>query len=308
MAINTAKINGLTWLNVTNAGKKEIDSLAKNFSFHPLDLEDSYASHYAQRPKINEHKDYLFFILLFPYYDRKNREIMSAEIDFFITPTHLITVHNEELAVLDNFFNSAKANIQGKEKFTGATSSQLLYEILNRLLLGCFPMLDHLIIDVNNIQQKIFNGFERQMVREILVIKRNIINFRNTMQEHKKMIRKIMTNNSHFFPQSELTLYYHDLIDHTKNIWDILETQKETISALEETNNAIVGFRLNTIMKTLTVFFVIAFPLTFFATIFGMNAIHMPIIGQPYDFWIILGIMATTSLVITLFFKKKNWL
>jgi magnesium transporter len=308
MAIETIKTGRLTWVNMTTAGKKEINYLARNFKFHHLDLEDSYASHYAQRPKIVEHPDYLFFILLFPYYSRRDREIRSAEIDFFVTPTHLITVHNEELAPLVNFFNHAKIDNKEKAKYLGGAPSKLLYEILNQLLLECFPMLDHISIDIGNVQRKIFSGFEKQMMREILVIKRNIINFRNAMHEHKKTIRKIIANNSRHFPGEELALYYDNLVDQAKNIWDILENQKDTIAALEDTNNALVSFRLNVVMKTLTVFFVIAFPLTFFAAIFGMNTVAMPIIGWPYDFWIVLGLMALTSAIIALVLKKKRWL
>jgi len=308
MPIETIKTDKVTWLNITQAGKKEIDYLDKNFKFHSLDLEDSYASRFAQRPKINKHSNYLFLILLFPFYNRKRREILTSEIDLFITPNHLITVHNEKLTPLINFFNLCKIDLEERNKYFNETPTKLLYEVLNRLLLSCFPMLDHISLDIENIEKKIFTGFERQMVKEILIIKRNIINFRKTMQAHKDTLKKILKINSQYFSGKQLNVYYENLIDHTKNIWDILENQKETINALEDTNNALVSFKLNDIVKTLTIFSVIVFPLTLFAAIFGMNATSMPIVGKPFDFWIILSIMALTSIGILIYFKRKRWL
>jgi magnesium transporter len=298
----------VTWLNVTHAGKKEIDYLAKNFKFHPLDLKDSYASSYAQRPKIDAQPDYLFLIFLFPYYSRKKREIIAAEIDFFITPTHLAMVHNEELAPLINFFNTCKINPLEKDKYMAESPAKLLYEILNRLEMECFPMLDHISIDIKNIENKIFAGYEKQMLREILIIKRNIVNFRKTMQAHKNIIEHIIKINSPYFPQEHLRDYYRDLIDHTKNIWDILENQRQTIDAMEDTNSALVGFKTNDIIKILTIFSVIVFPLTLFASIFGMNTVNTPLIGNQFDFWIIISIMFITSITMLIFFRKKKWL
>src|SRR3989344_3884167 len=105
MPIQTIKNNNLTWVNITDAGDKEIDFLRKNFNFHKLDLADSYAKKHAQRPKLNNYPDYIFLILLFPIYKRKQREITIGEIDCFITGNTLITIHNNDLPPLVKLFN-----------------------------------------------------------------------------------------------------------------------------------------------------------------------------------------------------------
>ena len=81
--IQTLKIREFTWLNLVNAKKEEISYLQRKYKFHPLDLADTYAERFAQRPKINVHADYLFLILQFPYYNRDLREITASEIDFY---------------------------------------------------------------------------------------------------------------------------------------------------------------------------------------------------------------------------------
>ena len=63
--IETISWDNLTWTNVTKPTQREMDYLAKNFPFHPLDLDDCLSR--KQRPKLDEYKDYLFFIFHFSY-------------------------------------------------------------------------------------------------------------------------------------------------------------------------------------------------------------------------------------------------
>jgi len=185
----------------------------------------------------------------------------------------------------------------------------MLYDIIVRLQEYCYPILDHLSIDVQSIEKNIFAGREREMMRESLLAKRNILNFRRIMEAHRDVLHKIAKAKVSFFNVEKSKIYYGDLIDHTKNIWDILNGQKEMIEALESTNTSLVSFRLNDIMRLLTLFSVIVFPLTLIAGIFSMRIDNsMPFIDQPYGFWLIVGIMATISLIMLFFFKRKRWM
>ncbi len=61
-------------------------------------------------------------------------------------------------------------------------------------------------------------------------------------------------------------------------------------------------------MKTLTVLAFIFLPLSFIAGLFGMNTTNNPIVGSPYDFWIIVGGMLTLAIFFFIYFKYKDWL
>lgn len=298
----------LTWLNIINAKELEIDYLRKKFKFDALDLEDSLVKKHAQRPKLNESANYLFLIFLFPVYNRKKREITPAEIDIFLTTDHLITIHDKKLDMLGNIFIKAqKDNIYKNQLFEDTTPAFLLYEILSNLLNCVYPMLDHISEDIQKIEKNIFNGNEREMVEEILIIKRNIVNFRKIMQAHKDLIKKILSK-LHRFDNEDLNRYYKDLLDNTKNIWDIVENLNQTLTALGDTNNTLISFKLNNIMRTLTIFSVIVFPLTLFAALFGMNTQKTPIVGHEFDFWILLGIMIVLTIIMYVYFKYKKWI
>jgi len=304
--VQQIKTKDLTWVNITKPGKQEIEYLKKSFNFHDLDLKDCLPP--IQRPKLFEHNDYIFMILQFPVYNRKTREVTASEIDFFINQNTLVTVHSNELLPLKELFELCVKDEKSRAKYLIGNPGVLIYEILNHLLLYCFPMLNHINLNIDNIEKQIFQGKEKAMVHEILIIKRNIINFRKTMQGHKRVIKKLIERAPRFFSVAKLGLYFHSLIAHTKEIWDSLENYKESIDALHNTNESLISFKTNEVIKTLTVFSVIVFPLTLIASIFGMNVVNIPLMENPYGFFYILSIMLALTLAMFIFFKRKKWL
>ncbi len=304
--IKILKSKNLTWINITKPAKKEIGYLQKYFDFHPLDLEDCLPP--LQRPKLLEHHNYLFMILQFPVYNRKTKTLKSTEVDFFITPKHLITVHNNELKPLKDFFELCDKDISAQEKYINGDASSLLYEILDRLLNYCFPMLNHISQDIDNIEKEIFTGYEKKMVHKILNTKRNIVNFRKAMQAHKNVIKRLAARIPKFLERPKQKVYFNNLIEYTKDIWDLLQNHKETIDALHDTNESLISFRLNDIMKLLTIISVTLLPINMIASVFGMNTEYLPLIKLSWGFWSILVIMLVVIAIMLVIFKKKKWL
>ncbi|MFA5029307.1 MAG: magnesium transporter CorA family protein [Patescibacteria group bacterium] len=299
----------LAWINIISAQKKEIEYLRRKYKFNELDLKDSFASQYAQRPKFYQRQNYCFLILQFPFYNSKSRSIEPEEVDFFIGRDFVITVHKNNLPPLTEIFNLCSSDEFYCRQYLTGNNAALLYEIIVRLQEYCYPILDHISLDVKNIEKNIFAGHERRMVTEILNIKRNILNFRKIMENHKNVIQKIIHEGVEYFPVNKQKAYYNNLIEHTKNIWDLLNSHKEMIEALEDTNGSLVYFKLNDIMRTLTVFSVLILPLSLISGIFGMNTvIGMPFLDNQAGFWGVIILMLLTVLFLLFIFKKKKLL
>lgn len=300
------KTSQLTWYNIENPKADDIEYLRKNFNFHPLDLEDCLSS--AQRPKLDEYPNYLFLILIFPVYNRNSHRIEPSEIDMFIARDYLITLHDKKLDPISKLFNECSISEITKTKYLLKGNGFLLYQILEKLFLYCFPILDHITKNIENIQKKIFLGKQREMVEEILINKQNIVNIRIYMKTQKNVLKKLKEKEEQFFALENLKIYFQNLIDYTENIWDILESQKDSIEAIEETNNALLSHRLNQIMKTLTVISVIMLPLGLIANLFGMNVKYPFLETFPYSFWLIFLLMIFLTGILFSVFKKKKWL
>lgn len=305
MEIQEIKTKNVRWINVSSPGKKEMAAIQKEFGFHPLDIEDCISP--AQRPKLEEYPSYLFLVLLFPLYNKRTQEIVPVEIDFFIKKDAIVTVHRDLLFSFRAFFTECQKNA-AQQKRALATVDTLIYEILERLFKHTFPLLDHLNLDINRIQQKMFRGNERQIIRDILLAKRNVVNFRRIMQAHKAMIRRLRDKRSKFCGGECVTIYFENLVEHTKDIWDLLTNYKDTIDAIQETNESLISFRLNDIMRLLTIISVVLLPAGLIANLFGMNTESTPILGIVGDFWILLGVMILVAIAMAGMFRKKRWM
>ncbi|MEK7203022.1 MAG: CorA family divalent cation transporter [Patescibacteria group bacterium] len=306
--INNSKTTNdkLIWLNICNASKKEIEYLRKKYNFKLTHLQASLAKTIAQRPIIEQGDGYLFMILHFPIFHNNN--ILSAEIEFFISHGFLITIHNN-IFLLNDFFSTCKKGSDFTLAYKHESSAVLLYEILEKLLLNCYDLLDKNSIAINKSDEIIFAQKQKEAITQILSLQHNIINFRKIMQNHKNIIKKLIKMESSIVPTQQIKEYYNKLMEHSKNIWEILENQKETVEVLNNTNSYLLNYRISDIMKTLTIFSVILIPLALIASIFGMNVINgMPFVNSANGFFIIISIMITSSLIMLLFFKKKKWL
>ena len=245
--------------------------------------------------------------MLFPVYNRKTQLIENCEINFFIKNNVLLTVHNNELPQLEEFFNLIENDDTLKRKHLQNNPIMLLSGIFDYLLNSYFPMLNHMNEDVITLEKSIFAEEKKFNTKNILKLRWNIVNFKRTIESHKNIIEHLILDASSLFSVGRLKIYYNELIDKIRDITSILENQKESISALEQTNNSLISFELNDIMKTLAIISAVMMPATFVSQIFGVNA-KMPFnTDAPFAFFSIILICLASMLIFILFFKKKKW-
>lgn len=305
--IQSVKTNELAWINITATGKKEMDYLAKKFpEVDPLNLKEIPPP--TQRPQLVIKPDYLFLILNFPIYNRQTKEISATEVDFIINHDHIVTVNDGgSLSPLQEIFAKAQLDSNFREQVVTHQEGLLLYNILDKILNSIYPMLVHISQDIDKIEKEIFAGRERAMAHELLLLKCNIVNFRKTMMAHQNVIKKLIAACPAFFPSVNLQRYLESLINHTNDIWDLLSIYKDTIDALHQTNESLMSYNLNEIMKTYTIISVIIFALTLIATLFALHLPGTPFLDHPNAFIVILSIEMVTTIAMLIIFRIKKW-
>jgi len=128
------------------------------------------------------------------------------------------------------------------------------------------------------------------------------------MQAHRLVISKLLKKSNIFFSTAQFKTYFDELLETIDDIWGNLENLRQNIEATEKTNNSLISFQLNDIIKILTTISVIILPITLIATLFGMNLQFMPLVNSPSSFWIIILIMIIMISGLIYYFKKKKWL
>lgn len=305
--ISEVSRQGLLWVNISRQTERELSQVQKRFNLDEQDIKESLPPY--QRAKIVKRPGYYFMVLHFPVFDRTNRRIGFTEIDFFLNPNYLITVHNGKLPVLDELFKECRKHPATGQEYMSGTAVHVLFELLSRLLDGIFPILLHVNEDINLVDKKLFSKISgREMAEEILRLKTNIVTFRRTMQGHRTVLERLIMYSGKELDLLAYQNYINNLREFTNEIWHMLESQKESINALHEANESIVGLRTNEVMKTLTIISVTTFPLTLIATLFAIDAGGRPFVDLPYGFWLICGLMALGVTMMIMIFKRKKWL
>lgn len=69
-----------------------------------------------------------------------------------------------------------------------------------------------------------------------------------------------------------------------------------------------VSYRLNAVMRVLTVITTIFMPLSFIAGIYGMNFEYMPELKWEWGYPVVLGLMGVVAAAMLVGFRQRKWL
>ena len=105
----------------------------------------------------------------------------------------------------------------------------------------------------------------------------------------------------------ETRIFLRDVYDHAVQALEIVESLRETAVSVMEVYLSVQNQRLQEVMKVLTVIATIFIPLTFIASIYGMNFRHMPELEWRYGYAWALGLMLASALGLIGYFKKRGW-
>lgn len=292
--------NYIMWLDIDEPYKEDMDWLKENFNFHPLDLEDCISL--IERPKIDLYEDYHFLVMHFPVFDKITRRLSPIQVNVFLGTNFLVTIRKGYIKSLNRTFE----NVSKDKELLHKGTDYLLHKAIDDLVDYCFPILEKIRGNIQNVENMVFDGATRQTIRDILIIKRNIILFKNILDPQIRILRRIELRDSKFIAE-ELEVYFGDIVDHLQKIEDSLESYGEIIEGLQDAHQSLVSNRINEIMKILTIISIMMLPLTLISSVYGMN-IMLPISKSPFAFLIIISIMILMALGMFVYFKIKHWI
>jgi magnesium transporter len=282
-----------------------VDYLREHYPFHPLDLEDCLSR--LERPKIDEYEDYLFVIMQFPVFDEAHRFSHASEVDLFIGPGYLVTVHDGNLWPIARLFDDCQTDEAIQAQHMGRGASRLMHDVIDRLVDYCFPILYKVDANILEIEENIFTDHVPDLLQEISWVRRDIIALQRIVKPQIAIISNLQHKDRPFI-RGDLDVYFGDVLDHLSKAWDLLEDHRDVIEGLSDTANTLTSHRINEVIKILTIISVIMLPLTLLAGIYGMN-LELPLDeNSPYSFLVIMLLMALIAGGMILFFKKRRWI
>ena len=303
--VQTLKTKTLAWYHFFKPSPADLRWLEGHFDFHPLVMAE--LARPTMRPTVDNFDGYLYLVLHFPIFETQERKTHPREVDFIITKKELISVAYEPVPPLEDFFKKCSTEKSCEDLFASKTPAHLFYHIVHGLYAVALRELDHIQENINRIEEEIFSGREREVVEELSIVRRDIIDFRRAIKPQLMTLESLLEHGVVMFGPA-LKPFFLGLVGEFTKVWDLLENNKEALDALYDNNATLLSVKQNDVMKVLTIMAFTTFPLVLFAQLFGMNTLATPIVGSPNDFWIIVGIMVAATLGMFMFFKSKKWL
>ncbi len=283
---------------------EEVRQIMEEFDIHPIVADELLTP--SLRPKVDHYENFIYLILHFPAI-RHSHSNSNQEVDFIIGKKFIITVRYELLDPLHKFSKVFEVNSILNKSEIGEHAGFLFFYMIRKIYASLGHELSIIGEKLREVEERIFHGQERQMVVSLSAVHRDLLAFHRALRLHKGVLHSLGIACEEFFGK-DFRHYTDDIIGEYYKVEEMLEDQKEVLNDLRSTNDSLLTTKTNEIMKILTVTTFSLLPATLIVQIFGMNTRVMPIVGLPYDFWIILGMMIFVGVVTFLYFRSKKWL
>jgi magnesium transporter len=295
----------MTWFDIEQPGRNEIEHLKQTYNFADPELEDCLSR--VHRPKIDEHEKYLFMIFHFPVFHKQARVIITSQVSVFLSEDFLITLHEGNLSPLAKMFTNCEQNRDVCGEYMSHGPAHLLYHVVDLLVNYCFPILNKIGDNVERVEEQIFSNPVRETVQEISMLRRNIISFRRIVKSQTEVLENLAKMDWPVLKE-EPEVYFGDLAGHSHKIWDELDDYKDMIEGLNDTNNTLTSNRTNQIISALTIISTVMLPLTLVASVFGMHLDHLPLSSGRDSFLLVMVIMFVMTVFMLALFRIKRWI
>lgn len=299
--LDRAKPGSINWINIdglTDAAL--IQKVGTHFDLHYLMMEDICSTEH--RPKADEYDDHLFFTMKM-LYRIKEKEIDYEHISFVLGKDFLLSFQEKQGDIFGSLRDRIRNDV-GVIRKRGA--DYLLYRLVDTIVDSYYSILENIGYKVEVIEDNISNNPSIEDFRQIQELKKEFIYLRKVVYPLREAMNKIIKNESGFIEDRNIK-YFSDVYDHVIQLLDSLDTYKDLTSTLMDLYMNTINYKMNEVMKLLTVITTIFIPLSFVAGIYGMNFKYMPEIEWRYGYFQVLGVMAIIFAGMLFYFRHKKW-
>lgn len=293
----------ITWINIHGIYDTQvIETLGRHFGLHPLMLEDIVTS--GQRSKLDDYKKSIFIVLRLLKFNQERQEIEDEQVSIILGSNFVITFEESP----EDVFDPVRERIRKKNSIiTQRGADYLCYALMDCIVDHAFLILEKLDDRIEKLELQLLTKEPTTLVSDIQRVKHDIVLLRKSVWPMREVIGQFRRLETPLINDTT-KLYMQDVYDHTIQVIDTIESFRDVSGGLLDIHLSNLNMRMNEIMKVLTIVATIFVPLTFIASIYGMNFDHMPELHSQWGYPAVLGFMALVALSMLFYFRRKRWI
>jgi magnesium transporter len=300
--------DGLVWVDIPECDEQATRVLLEVFGFHPLAVRDCVERNVV--PKIHPYADHVL-VVLHASERGKGGHVHLLELDQFIGPTYLVTVHGpvNPAAPADAAVRETQAALRRIEtgRLHPRSSFELSYAIVSAVARHQEAFVAALAREAGLLEQRVIGGdigdpeqFLEEMFRarhELLVVR--------TMAGQTREVYGRMATMSRFVPPEGKPLVA-DLVDQFERVRGMADGEKEFLHGVIEFYQTRTDTKMTIAAERLAVIAAVTLPITALSSIYGMNVIvnnrthHLQLA-------VVLAVMAAMSAALLRWTKRQGW-
>ncbi len=294
--------DGVVWLNVDGLhDEKTIEDVCSFADIHRLTIEDLISV--DQRPKIDEHTEYLHMVLRMLTMD-PDETIDYEQLSFILKGNLLITFQEKT----GDVFHSVRERIKSESGLIRKKGSDyLLYALIDTVIDHYFVILESLGEKIDDLEVTLLEHPDKTTLNKLHIFRREMLTLRRSVYPLREVISRFEKLENPIIHE-DTKIFIRDLYDHTIRVIETIEVLRDMASGLLDLYMNSVSNKMNEVMKVLTIMASIFIPLTFIAGIYGMNFEHMPELHYKYGYFAVWVIMVVLVIGMLIYFKRKKWL
>jgi magnesium transporter len=268
------------WFGLRMPTESEMAAAQHAFGLHELAVEDALSVH--ERPKLEFYGDTLFLVLRTERYLHSTNEVESGEICVFIGPRFLLSVRHGQASDLAR----VRAEVDGHHH----------------------DVLEDLTRDVRAAEHEVFSDSRYQPTKRIYLLIREVLDFLVAISALTGPLNQLAGPVCEPWIAPDVAPFFRDVRDDLLRVVEEVRTLETLLMSALDANQTQVSIRQNEDMRKISAWVAIAAVPTLVAGIYGMNFKNMPELDNDYGYFVVIGLLITTCVVLYRKFKSSGWL
>jgi magnesium transporter len=295
---------GLTWVDLESPSEDELVHIMEEYGIPVIVGEEMHTQ--SLQSKVDLYPSFIYLILHFPHISHADGTNSEQEIDFVVGNNFIITAHYEWNDALHEFSKTFEVDAILEKRMDVDHAGFLFYHLIKTLYTHSRYQLNEVNTSLKEAEEKIFGGKEGVMVATISNINRTLLDFRQALRFHKEVLDSFEFSAKQFFGE-KFSYYLSAIVSEYNKTQTILDSHKEILNDLRDTNDSLLANKTNETIKILTIITFLISPVTVISSIFMMNT-SFPLLETQAEFYWVLFAMLATSIITFIYFKLRKWL
>lgn len=290
----------MVWIDLDDAGDR-LEALGEKLGLHPLAVEDALSEH--NRDKWVQHPNHVFLVVHAADLDTATGTLETCEIDVFVGPRWLVTVHEGAGALM----RKVAERPDRPHDLAAAGSGYLLYRLLDEIVNGYADVLDRFEAYYDEVADQVFADKPiRGAHQRWFAMRRALIRFDRILTPLHDGIGPLMREDVDRFAPAAAP-YLRDVEAEVRRSALEVDALRELVGQITDTEVALRELNQSAVMKRVTSWAAIIAVPTLVTSWYGMN---VPYPGEHQTWGVVAAAVLSVGIagILYVLFRRADWL